>query len=319
MNTAEKKLGAVLLVLTFGIATTSCSQNHPDEAMATFQGNAGRIFCAAFSPDGKWLALGTGGFDARIWNATTGQELTILKHHASGISSIAFSPTGDTLAVGSWDKTISLWSLPDVKRIETIPCDGQVSKIAYGIGSDLLAAVETRGVSVWDLKDTPSKKQAFLETKALSLAFNPNGQTLIVAGKDNSIKEWNLKTGETQPTFQGESSGALAFSMSADGKVFALATDTAVTLIDYNAGRTKLRTTIQTILNCVALSPDGRILAGGGADKSVKFLETSTGKEIAIMTGHRERINSVAFSHSGSTLASSSDDGSVKLWAAPKL
>ena len=74
----------------------------------------------------------------------------------------------------------------------------------------------------------------------------------------------------------------------------------------------------------VAFSPDGRLLASGscgrfrlgkGCDQGeIKLWEVATGREVRILEGHTDLVNSVAFSPDGKLLASGSDDGTIKLW-----
>jgi hypothetical protein len=64
----------------------------------------------------------------------------------------------------------------------------------------------------------------------------------------------------------------------------------------------------------VGFSPDGKTLASGSADGTVKLWEVETGKEIPAQIKHESLVLSVAFSPNGKTLASGSFDGIVKLW-----
>jgi energy-coupling factor transporter ATP-binding protein EcfA2 len=64
----------------------------------------------------------------------------------------------------------------------------------------------------------------------------------------------------------------------------------------------------------VAFSPDGKTLATGSDDQSVKLWDVSSRQNVATLKGHESSVRSVAFSPDGKTLATGSSDQSVKLW-----
>jgi WD40 repeat protein len=64
----------------------------------------------------------------------------------------------------------------------------------------------------------------------------------------------------------------------------------------------------------VSFSHDGKILATGSLDKTVKLWNVETGKEIRTLLGHQYSVESVSFSHDDKILATGSDDNTIKLW-----
>ncbi|MFN7216626.1 NACHT and WD repeat domain-containing protein [Microcystis sp.] len=67
-------------------------------------------------------------------------------------------------------------------------------------------------------------------------------------------------------------------------------------------------------VNSVSFSSDGKTLATGSDDKTIKLWNVQTGQEIRTLTGHNGIVNSVSFSSDGKTLASDSSDNTIKLW-----
>jgi hypothetical protein len=67
-------------------------------------------------------------------------------------------------------------------------------------------------------------------------------------------------------------------------------------------------------VNSVSYSPDGKTLASGSFDKTVKLWEVETGKLLQTLKGHEGFVNSVSYSPDGKTLASGSWDNTVKIW-----
>ena len=67
-------------------------------------------------------------------------------------------------------------------------------------------------------------------------------------------------------------------------------------------------------VHAVTFRPDGRVVASGSADLTIKIWETATGALLRTLSGHYQRVRALAFSGDGRRLISSADDRQLILW-----
>ncbi|MCC5616087.1 serine/threonine protein kinase [Nostoc sp. CHAB 5836] len=151
-----------------------------------------------------------------------------------------------------------------------------------------------------------------------SVAFSPDSTTLASASDDQTIKLWNLASGQEIHTLEGHSNWIWTVAFSPDHKILASGSaDKTIKLWNIDTG--KLIRTLQGHsdgVTSVAFSPDGKTLASGSAskDKTIKLWNIDTGNLIRTLEGHSNGVPSVIFSPDGKTLASGGWDKTIKLW-----
>jgi WD40 repeat protein/serine/threonine protein kinase len=250
----------------------------------------------AFSPDGKWLATAAPQYDhVKLWDAAAVQEVRSLKGQTQQYLCVAFSPNGERLAAAGYKNwTVDLWDVATGQLLRSLP--------GYNWG-------------------------------IFSVAFcPPDGRYLAAAGADGTLRIWDTTTGQEiaqpQPPHQDSVHGV---TFSRDGQFLASGSfDRTVRVWEKGEGGASWKP-VHVLsdptggVTCVAFSPDGRRLAWGGTDSTVKLADLApsrvpgVGPPIVTWHGHTSWVQGVAFSSDGRHLASASRDGTVKIWEAPPV
>jgi Tol biopolymer transport system component len=171
----------------------------------------------AFSPDGRFLAVGTQQ-RIELWKADDGEEVRLFSGSANGnYRLLTFSPDGKMLAaLGSEANTVHIWETASGKERASISCGthqalhiGGMERIGRGMRGAFFMRAAAAGVVM-------GEDMNFGGT--LALAFSPDSRLLAVSEQDSAIHLWDLQTNRELPPLTGFRGQVSALAFSPDGK-----------------------------------------------------------------------------------------------------
>jgi WD40 repeat protein len=105
----------------------------------------------AVSADGTLIAAAMTDRTVRVWNATDGRLIEVLRGHTDLVMDVAFAPDGKRLASASYDRTVRVWTLGTARHRVLRGHTAPVNRIAWRATNDLVTASNDGTVRIWDL------------------------------------------------------------------------------------------------------------------------------------------------------------------------
>jgi WD40 repeat protein len=196
-------------------------------------------FCLAFSPDGRWLAVGQGGqrgYLAQLAAVGRDQAGPVLPGRDQVVYCLAFSPDGRALACGT-EEAAWLWEPAAGRAVARLQRPAVVRAVAFAPGGDELALAEGRGVTVW--RTATGETRPALEGQeglVTGVAFTPEGRVLVSGAWGGSVRVWDVRGGRCRATYAWGIGRVYAVAVSPDGMRAAAAGHEGIVLWDLDDG-----------------------------------------------------------------------------------
>ena len=281
------------------------------------------VWSAVFSGDGTTLATTGSDQTVRLWDGLTLQPKSVLHGHGGEVWCAAFSPDGKILATGGKDQNVLLWAPTGLPPHDILPHDSDYRPLFSPDGKKLVTIDPLTGFSMlWNAEDH-SILNARLADGGHVIGFSPDGKFVATFDSDDWTLNFWPPTGTPannavalEHASQQES---FAFMGMSPEQAYFFAIDATGLIYVWNAGTGKLLHTMTgpapRIRNAV-LSPNGkRLMVSVERENFPRLYDCVTGTERDLI-GHGDFVSGLDFSPDGSTVATGSMDGTIRLWNA---
>ncbi len=234
------------------------------------------------------------------------------------ILSAALSPEGLRLAVSDQEGRLTAWRLDSgAELFRAQVFEGRASAVAWSSRGDRLAVGGAAGVLSWrDAATGRERLRVAAGAGISSLAFSPDGRTLVSGHVDGAVRTWDAVTGERGVELPSHADEVRGLAFPTDGRLVASGSwDKTVHLSDPATGERRLAWRVPGEgVYTLAFSPDGRRLLTGAYDGFLRWWDVNTGAPLSELVHGSEGVIALALSLDGRRLVSGGYDRKMRLW-----
>jgi WD40 repeat protein/membrane associated rhomboid family serine protease len=235
----------------------------------------------AISPDGRYFLTGCVDGLARLWDTGTNALVAVFPH-GGAVTAVAFSSDSRLIAVGGEDKVVQLWVRESRESLGgPLRHAGPIHWMRFSRDSTklLTESDDTTGQytghvgRLWRVPpDFPTTIKTIRQNVIRSAAISADGAKLVVCGWDRTCQLWDARSREKLGHASIELAEIAVVGFSVDSRQYFIGgEDGGLSVFDAASGAALGRLRMGAAITALAFSSDGRTLAVGSADNSIRL------------------------------------------------
>jgi eukaryotic-like serine/threonine-protein kinase len=316
------------------------------------RGHDDDVYRARFSADERSVATSSLDGSTRVWAVDRQSATTYVETDPiDPVDGVRFAGNHAMVRTST---AISRWNLETGQREPLFSWADEQRGLGYGVASHDGERVAIPGADgSIELRGRGGRTLTLRGHRGLitHIEFTRDGRSLLSSSSDGSLRRWDTSTGDGAILIEG-TTPIRGFAVSRGGRVAARGGDVTYlidrtglvtrlskgsawcidhaefepvkdrlvlhrcdkTLAIVGDGRVIELSTEGYTASRITLSPDGRRIAGGVGDRTVRLWDAETGRVLDTLRGHSDFVLDVAFSPDGTRLASASYDKTIRIW-----
>lgn len=308
----EKSYGTPIYPESFGNGTMIQAKDYKNTNIVDIESGEvkakiefDKVHTYSFSPDGKYIAVGSTKLFAEIFDAATGKMLYHLEDdpetQCDGCNTLVrFSNNSKYLATGAKNDGVIIWDVANGKKSRKLmDAPNRIDHISFSNDDKYVMVRSGEEIIVFD-RSSGSEKLRITDSEYeyYDPCFTPDGKYIVTPGDNNTTYLWSTSSGNRSKSFGGYLSHAMD-----NGMDFSYDDWTDASILRYLSAK-----------GGVEVSPDDRYMVVGNVDSTVLMIDITTGKISQEFHGHSKSVWSFEFTDDMEYLFTAGGNSYINMW-----
>lgn len=287
------------------------------------------IFELSFNPNrSNHIALGTWCGNTIFYNLSGETVLHKISRSNTSVSALTYSTDGSLIAIGYNDGAVSVHLVSEMMKpiVSSSRLDYQIRNLIISPDNRYLIVQGSSRLTIWEIQNDVLNK-TYEGESCFDVCFTHDATLLLILNDDGSVSVRPYAKGVLTNPVSELTGDYRRMSISSQGDMVALSSESITDVYQVEDTELKKVKTFNIHSEGVAISPRGEFLAIADQIGAVTIWDiasetrfsTLMGHSDRLFKGHSDRVNAIAFSPDGRTLATGGQDLRMRLWTIPVI